>query len=179
MKGGWLAAALGLMAGLCLAAFPRAAASSPSEPPPKCEISRGAWCFLKGPYQIEFSPVYNVPQNSWTISEKYWHSEAGVILEATSCEGVLANTIEVVGAPASVSWQGKAWKQTTLRLRKDGRCDLLLLVPTGERAQLNMAASVLATNIAACLPKKKCEANIVAPVVFRSLTGRADDKATH
>lgn len=164
---------------LCLTVFPRAAASPPSEPAPKCEISRGAWCFMKGPYQIDFSPVPNMPQNSWTVSEKYWKSEAGVILESTRCEGVLANTIEVVGAPTSVSWQGQDWRQTTLRLRKDGRCDLLLLVPTGERAKLNMAASALATNIAACLPKKKCESSIVAPYVFKSMTKPVKSATKH
>lgn len=144
--------------------------ASPNEPLPQCAITRGAWCILKGPYQIEYSPVRNEPIYSWTISEKYWRSEAGVILEGQGCKDGAADTLELIDSSSLFSWEGQTWKAATLRLKKNGQCDLQFLVPTSERAPLGMAASVISTHVAVCLRKLKCEGNIVAPYVFRSLS---------
>lgn len=138
----------------------------PGEPPLKCEISRGAWCFLKSPYKLTFSHAQNEPYFIWTVSEDMWADEAGFILEDDGCADHPADTLEVIDGMRSVLWRERQWREVKLRLREDGSCYLRLLVPPLENAPLDMAASALSTHISACYLGKPCAPNVVADVVY-------------
>lgn len=141
-------------------------APAPSEPPLKCEITRGAWCFLKSPYELNFSHAQNEPYFIWVVSEGMWADEAGVILEDDGCVEQPADTLEVIGGMRHVLWQETKWREVKVSLRKDGSCDLRLLVPLAENAPLDMAASALSTHISVCYRGEACAPNVVADVVY-------------
>ena len=138
-----------------------------TEPPLKCEIRRGAWCFMKSPYRVTFSHAQNEPYYVWIVSEDMWRNEEGVILEDEACAESPADTIDVKDSLTQVVWEGKNWRQVTLVLRKDSTCNLRLLAPMKDEAPLDMAASALSTHISACYANTKdCTKDLVADRVY-------------
>jgi hypothetical protein len=50
------------------------------------------------------------------IAWEFWHGSA--------------DTVELLEAGQSINWSGRNWQITRVRLRRDGQCDIDLLVPT-------------------------------------------------
>ncbi|TCV91627.1 hypothetical protein EC912_11057 [Luteibacter rhizovicinus] len=138
----------------------------PIAPSRKCQITHGAWCVLGSDAQITFSPRSDLASYQWTISASDWRSEPAIILEGTLCSDAKADSIEIVGTPKKVTFEGKSWREVDIQLTRDGKCRLRLLAPTSDRAPLDAAVSMLSTGLAACFEGQPCEAHRFGQKVY-------------
>lgn len=143
-------------------------ALSSSEPPIKCDISRGAWCFLRSPYTFTFFHAQDESFSAWKVVEDHWSNEPGFVLEDNGCGDVgHADTLEVSVIPDGVAWSGQQWRGVLVKLRADGSCNLRLLAPLPSQAPLDMAASALSTHVAICYEDRACTPNVIADKVYQ------------
>jgi hypothetical protein len=143
--------------------------AEPHEPPLQCEISRGAWCIVKGIGEIRFAKIPNSEWNKWTVNDDYWHRRVGIILEKASCPETVADTVEIVQVRSNVRWEGNLWREAVIQLRKDRRCQLRLMVPLDDLSFQKKAASSLTGSVAACIAGMACTDNILSTKVYRVL----------
>jgi hypothetical protein len=139
------------------------------EPPLQCEISRGAWCIIKGVGEIRLEEGRDGKWNKWTIVDRYWNREVGLIFEEISCADTEADRIEIVHVRSNVRWEQGLWNEATVSLRKDGSCELRLMVPVSDQEFRKKAASSLSGHIAACLPGRPCADNILSTKLYKFL----------
>ena len=152
-----------------LALSPTILKAEPQEPPLKCEISRGAWCIVKGIGEIKFVARQNEQWNRWALYDNYWKKEVGVVLEGSGCIDTVADKVELIKVRSNVIWEGRRWKEAVVSLRRDGTCELRLMVPVSDPNFVRKAASSLSGHIAACVAGHTCVDNILSTLVYKSL----------
>lgn len=104
--------------------------SAPSVPF-RCELKRGAWCIRQGSVEITKLQRVSVSEPSgttWRLRDIHYPSSILVVLEPSACTHGYADTVEARGIEYGVDWDGRRWDKMTVRLRKDGSCDLSILV---------------------------------------------------
>jgi hypothetical protein len=143
--------------------------AEPQEPPLKCEISRGAWCIVRGIGEIKFVARQSGKWNKWSLYDNYWKKEVGVVLEGTACIDTVADKVELIKVRPNVLWEDRRWKEAVVSLRRDGTCELRLLVPVSDPIFVRKAASSLSGHIAACIAGHACADNILSTFVYKSL----------
>lgn len=143
--------------------------AEPQEPPLKCEVAHGAWCVVRGIGEIKFVARQNEQWNKWSLYDNYWKREVGVVLETPGCNDTVADRVELIKIRANVLWEGSRWKEAVVSLRRDGTCELRLMVPLSDPIFVRKAASSLSGHIAACIAGHACTDNILSAFVYKSL----------
>jgi hypothetical protein len=143
--------------------------AEPQEPPIKCEVARGAWCIVRGVGEIKFVARQSEQWNKWSLYDNYWKKEVGVVLEGTACSDTVADKVELIKVRPNVLWEGRRWKEAVVSLRRDGTCELRLMVPIDDPSFVRKAASSLSGHIAACFAGHACADNMLSTFVYKSL----------
>lgn len=136
-----------------------------SEPPLRCEFSRGDWCLLKKGYLAKASQAEQGNYHVYWIAEDYWANEAGVVLEGPACGHGLAPNVTIGRQEPHFKWENVEWRMVELNFGSPSGCTLKLLAPLKRAAPLDMAASVLSTNVAYCDRVKECQPKLVADAI--------------
>jgi hypothetical protein len=139
--------------------------AEPQEPPLKCEVTPGAWCIVRGIGEIKYVPRQSEQWNKWSLYDNYWKREVGVVLEAPACNETVADRVKLIKLSPNVLWEGRRWKEATVSLRRDGTCDLRLMVPLSDPMFVRKAASSLSGHIAACIAGHACADNMLSTFV--------------
>lgn len=143
--------------------------AEPMEPPLACEITRKAWCIMKGMAEIKFVKSTDGRWHRWVLYDGYWKRDVGVILEDVGCESATADTIEVTATRQTIAWDGRTWTRVVIRLRKDRSCELVLMVPAGDPKFRKRVASSLSGHIAVCIQDRRCSDNILSRQIYSLL----------
>ncbi|MYM41936.1 hypothetical protein [Duganella qianjiadongensis] len=143
--------------------------AAPQEPPLKCEVTHGAWCVARGIGEIKFVAHQNEQWNRWSLYDNYWKREVGVVLETPGCSDTVADRVELIKISPNVLWEGSRWKEAVISLRRDGTCELRLMVPLSDLNFVGKAASSLTGHIAACIAGRACTDNMLSAFAYKSL----------
>lgn len=120
-------------------------------PPHKCELVMGTWCILQDNVTIQDTPSSDPAYKAvWKIWGSYWKNFPSVILEPRGCRANLSDTLELLSFDGKFPWDGKKWNAITVKLRKDGSCNLRLLSPTLSDDEVGTAFSTNISLIRAC-----------------------------
>jgi hypothetical protein len=135
-------------------------APSPSSPLLTCEIRQRAWCIHNGTAEVTLvQPVVSSdpPGRAWLLRDLHYPNSFLAVLEPQGCREVLADAVDPVSFAHGVHWREKTWDQLVVRLRKDGSCDLKLLLSPYDPSTESWAFSegrnlLLACKDDACTP---------------------------
>ena len=102
--------------------------------PPHCDVQRGSYCIWSMDSEVRLKPVDANKSTEILIMESAGLRQTQVI-EPWSCGRGPADTIPPLPAPPAVRRTADGWLHFTLRLRRDGSCDLQVAqhVPLPER----------------------------------------------
>jgi hypothetical protein len=98
--------------------------------PSVCVFQQRAWCIQNSNVSIEPGETDFENKGTWIVSGSYWRDLPAVIASPPMCRELPADTVELLEAGQSINWSGRNWQITRVRLRRDGQCDIDLLVPT-------------------------------------------------
>lgn len=150
-----------------------------SAPPRECEIRLRAWCIIQENSVISDTGRYaeTDADHTWKIHHRDQPQSNLVILEPRGCRAALADTVEAVGYAHGLVWEGAAWDEMRLRLRKDGSCDLTLRVPvaTGDPLEWPFSTGrvlLVACKDDACVPNQPT----IADMTDKFRVQRAEDR---
>jgi hypothetical protein len=135
-----LSSAMVLISALVYGPKPTDAAVLPHVPPRVCEIRQRAWCIYFSDATIEDRPAQSAAYTSvWSIRGSYWASYPLIIREPRGCRQALSDTVQLLDFNKHFNSMGQTWNRLTVRLMKNGGCDLVLLSPTLDRDPRGLA----------------------------------------
>jgi len=114
----------------CAHSAPAETPMVPAAPPAKCEIALPVWCIREGAYEIvsQFSK-HNAYRRVWIIRGFFKPSSPLIVREPYGCRQGLSDQAEALTFDKHIKWGGKEWNRMTVQLKKDGSCNIELLVP--------------------------------------------------
>lgn len=65
----------------------------------------------------------------WDFDIQNFGDKAVRLVEPATCRSGTSDKVEVIDQDFSIQRMGRRWDETVVRLRADGSCDLVLLVP--------------------------------------------------
>jgi hypothetical protein len=117
-----------LMPGNAALALPSEGAR-PSAPPRKCEVRQAAWCIFQGAWEITDRMIENDKYDHVWIIRGFFKPKAPlVVMEPNGCRDGLADSVVASEFSDKFSWDGKTWNKMIVRLKRDGSCDLQVLI---------------------------------------------------
>jgi hypothetical protein len=120
-------------------------------PPRRCLLTRPAWCIDEEVAEVATRTEQGAGnQRSWVLSGASRPDSKLVVLEPSGCADGPANTFEFLAADRHANWGGRPWRSVTARLRKDGSCDLTVLVPPPDPDPMEWALSTGLVMVRAC-----------------------------
>lgn len=129
-----------------------------SAPPSSCEIKFSAWCIAEGAYKISRVLASDgVHDRVWTLSGRFEPASKLIILEPNGCNVGFSDEAVLLGAKKGVRWHDQQWDRIQVRLKKDGSCDLQILVPPPSNSPMEWAYSSGLPLIRTCT-KDQCPA---------------------
>ncbi len=102
----------------------------PAAPPRQCEIKQAVWCIQQGATEIvDRLAEDSVHDRVWTLSDSLRPESKLVVLEPNGCRAGHSDTLDLVSYESDFTWGGRSWNRLRARLKKDGTCDLEVLIP--------------------------------------------------
>jgi hypothetical protein len=131
-----------------------AASSPPSAPPRECDIRLPVWCILQGVDKIELVNEADASHSDfWILRGSFEPASQLIILEPSGCRDGLSDTFTPLGFDSGIYWHRKIWDRVTVKLKKDGSCNLEFLVPPYKTDPMEWAYSNGMMLIRACQDK--------------------------
>lgn len=123
----------------------------PSAPSRECDIRLPVWCILQGVDKIELvNEADSSHSDYWILRGSFEPKSQMVILEPSGCRDGLSDTLKPLGFDSGIYWHRKIWDRITVKLKKDGSCNLELLVPPFSNDPMEWAYSNGLMLIRAC-----------------------------
>lgn len=107
-----------------------ASAQAPAAPARRCEIKQAVWCIQEGATEIvDRLAEDSVHDRVWTLSDSFRPESKLVVLESNGCRVGHSDTLDLLSYESGFIWEGRSWDRIRARLKKDGTCDLEVLMP--------------------------------------------------
>lgn len=129
--------------------------------PRTCQEIRGAYCIENVGLTVEKSTKYN--QTELVVYEDQWKQNPLVILEESSCKKSKSNMVKIINYNKKV-----VPNELTVRLVKNGGCDLVLRAGSPQDSGLGWALSTALTEIRAC-QRRPCEGPVIGGIIRQSI----------
>lgn len=134
--------------------------SPPSAPPRECDIRLPVWCILQGVDKIELvNEADSLHSDFWVLRGSFEPKSKLIILEPSGCRNGLSDTLEPLGFDSGIYWHKKIWDRIIVKLKKDGSCNLELLVPPYKNDPMEWAYSNGVILLRACQDKTCSDSN--------------------
>ena len=154
-----------LLAVLALTATLQGSAASPSATPApsrKCEVRQPAWCITQGVFELTENLAQDgVHDHVWTLRGQFRRDSSLVVLEPAGCRAGAADAMEFVDFEKGIRWKDRTWDRLRARLRKDGSCDLTMLIPPPDDDSMEWAYSQGLMLVRPC-PNEACSSPAVS-----------------
>lgn len=132
----------------------------PSAPPRECDIRLPVWCILQGVDKVELVNEADASHSDfWILRGSFEPESRLIILEPSGCRDGLSDTFAPLGFDSGIYWHHKIWDRVTVKLKKDGSCNLELLVPPYKADPMEWAYSNGMMLIRACQDKTCSDSN--------------------
>ncbi len=107
-----------------------AASVRPVAPPLHCEFSAVTWCIVEGSYEVTRRLADDsIHDRVWLLRGPFVAESQLVIFEPNGCKSGFSDTLELVRFEQSIRWGNGIWDRASFRLKKNGGCDLVVLMP--------------------------------------------------
>ena len=105
----------------------------PAAPPRKCEVRQAVWCIYQGAWEITDRLVEHQKYDRVWIVRGFFQPRAPlVVMEPNGCREGLADSATAIRFDSQFVWEGKSWNKMTVQVKKDGTCDLDILLPKAQ-----------------------------------------------
>lgn len=133
-----------------------ASVQAPAAPPRKCEIKQAAWCIQEGATEIvDRLAEDSVHDRVWTLSDSSSPESKLMVLESNGCRAGRSDTLDLLSYESGFTWEGRSWGRMRARLKKDGTCDLDVLMPAYDGDPMEWAFSTGLILVRSC-PDEAC-----------------------
>jgi hypothetical protein len=137
----------------CASAAPT---QGPAAPPRHCEIKQAVWCIGQEASEIIDRLVEDgIHDRVWILRGSFRPESKLVVLEPNGCRAGHSDTLSLLSYESGVNWEGRSWDRIKARLKKDGSCDLTVLMPPFDGDQMEWAFSTGLVLVKSC-PDESC-----------------------
>jgi hypothetical protein len=114
----------------------------PAAPPRKCEVRQAVWCIYQGAGEITDRLVEHQKYDRVWIVRGFFQPRAPlVVMEPNGCREGLADSATAIRFDSQFVWERKSWNKMTVQVKKDGTCDLDILLPKAQSDPTGEATS--------------------------------------
>ncbi len=129
---------------------------APASPPRRCEIKQAVWCIQEGSTEIvDRIAEDSVHDRVWTLSDWSNPESKLVVLESNGCRVGYSDAFDFLSYENGFTWKGRSWGRMRVRLKKNGTCDLEVLMPPYDGDPMEWAFSTGLILLKSC-PNKNC-----------------------
>lgn len=127
-------------------------AQRPSSPPRICEIRHSAWCIDREVSEIIDKPArYLNYDRAWMLQDDLELESVLVVLEPNGCRSGFSDIFVMSNYEKDFEWDGQRWDRIQVRLKKDGSCDLGVLIAPYEGGDIGWAFSTALILVRNCV----------------------------
>lgn len=130
--------------------------SQPSAPPRKCEIRQSVWCIDREVDEITNRIAErSIYDRIWVLQDDLRPESQLVVLEPNGCRAGRSDMLDLLSYENGFTWEGRSWGRMRARLKKDGTCDLEVLMPPYDGDPMEWAFSTGLILVRSC-PDDAC-----------------------